>query len=196
MYDTDTDDDNDFEISSKLITLKENIFDKQLNIDKIREKRINKLCQEEKEIKEEYEMIIREKQEKIMEMKKMSDYDLIEETFKRDIEILNNEFSFLKVKRIRKDRSAIGLNIKIGDRMLFCMPDTVIWECECIGIEKKGLFGILKSPGNESLQGNCFSSLYKIYKLYTKTISSKNRKMYGSKIVEHIREGKSLGYLS
>jgi hypothetical protein len=189
-YNEFNEEDDDFELLTKLNILKENITNKQIEkvnkVEEIRKEKINKLRLEEENVKAIYETQMREIEERMYVLINTSDVDLLNNEF--NIELNEMEIKLNKIIT-RKDRRAIALGLRIGDTIK--IGDE--WLCVCIGLEKKGKFGILKSPNNEVYQGQEFKSLNKIYQLYIKTFGKKRRSIFGAKNVEWFRDGKSLG---
>lgn len=207
-YDDDDDDDYDFEfdLSTQLNTLEENktnqLIEKNNHVEEIRKDKINKLRLEEENIKAVYETQMREIEERMFVLINTKDEDLISNEFNIELEQLETQLNIYKTK---KDRRAIALGLRIGDKIRFSLDDCNEWWCECIGLEKKGLFGLLKIPndkvyqgpqvyqGPHVYQGQQFKSLNKIYQLFMETNGKKRRSIYRSKHVEWFRDGKSLG---
>jgi hypothetical protein len=189
-YDDEDDDDFEFELSTQLNKLEEIISNKSVEKINIRTEKMNKLRLEEENIKAIYETQLREIEERMYVLIHTSDEDLISEEFNLDWNELNIQLKHYKTK---KDRCALALGLRIGDKIRMFYNDNE-WWCECIGLEKKGLFGVLKSPNNEMYQGHTFNSLNKIYQLFIDTHKMKKRSIYKSKHVEWFRDEKCLGY--
>jgi len=193
LYDDDHDDDDEFILFSELKTLEKNVFNQTINkmtqVEEIRKEKINKLKLEEDNIKAIYETQMREIEEKMFVLIHTKDEDLISDEFNIEFEKLEFQLKHYKTK---KDRRAIVLGLRIGDRIKMSYNNEEWWS-ECVGLEKKGLFGVLKSPKNEVYQGQQFKSLNKIYQLFMETNGMKKRSIYKSKQVEWFRDGKSLG---
>ena len=199
-YDDDDDDDYEFDLSTQLNKLEENktnqLIEKNNHVEEIRREKINKLRLEEDNIKAIYETQMREIEEKMFVLINTKDEDLISDEFNIELGQLESQ---LKNYKTKKNRNALALGLRIGDKIRFSLNDCNEWWCECIGLEKKGLFGVLKSPNNEVYQrqhvyqGQQFTSLNKIYQLFMKTNGKKKRTIYRSKHVEWFRDGKSLG---
>jgi hypothetical protein len=193
-------DDDDFVLFSELNTLEKNVSNQSIkkmnHVEEIRKEKINKLRLEEENIKAIYETQMREIEERMFVLINTRDEDLISDEFNIELEQLETQ---LKIYKTKKDRRAIALGLRIGDRIRFRLNDCNEWWCECMGLEKKGLFGILKSPKNEMFQGSQvyqgqqFKSLNKIFQLFMETNGMKKRSIYRSKYVEWFRDGKSLG---
>jgi hypothetical protein len=193
LYDDDHDDDDEFILFSELKTLEKNVFNQTINkmtqVEEIRKEKINKLKLEEDNIKAIYETQMREIEEKMFVLIHTKDEDLISDEFNIEFEKLEFQLKHYKTK---KDRRAIALGLRIGDRIKMSYNNEEWWS-ECVGLEKKGLFGVLKSPKNEVYQRQQFKSLNKIYQLFMETNGMKKRSIYKSKQVEWFRDGKSLG---
>ena len=195
-FDIEFDDDNEFELSTELNTLKENKNNQTIEISNIRTEKINKLRLEEENIKAIYEAKMRDVEERMFVLMNTSDEELFNDSFQSDLNELEIQFNTLFGKGKfgkRKDRSALGLGLRIGDRIKFSIDENEEWLCECIGLEKRGVFGVLQSPKNERFQGRQFKSLNKIYQLFLETNGMKKRAIYRSKNVEWFRDGNSLG---
>jgi hypothetical protein len=206
LYDDDHDDDDEFILFSELKTLEKNVFNQTINkmtqVEEIRKEKINKLKLEEDNIKAIYETQMREIEEKMFVLINTKDEDLISDEFNIELEQLESQ---LKNYKTKKNRDALALGLRIGDKIRFSLNNCNEWWCECIGLEKKGLFGLLKLPneniyqgvqvyqGLQVYQGQQFTSLNKIYQLFMKTNGKKKRNIYRSKHVEWFRDGKSLG---
>jgi hypothetical protein len=199
-YDDDDDDDYEFDLSTQLNKLEENktnqLIEKNNHVEEIRREKLNKLRLEEENIKAIYETQMREIEEKMFVLINTKDEDLISDEFNIELEQLESQ---LKNYKTKKNRDALALGLRIGDKIRFSLNNCNEWWCECIGLEKKGLFGLLKLPneniyqGLQVYQGQQFTSLNKIYQLFMKTNGKKKRNIYRSKHVEWFRDGKSLG---
>ena len=189
-FEYDDDDDDEFELLLQLNTLEENISNKSVEKINIRTEKMNKLRLEEENIKAIYETQLREIEERMYVLINTRDEDLISDEFNIELEQLKIQLNNYKTK---KDRRAIALGLRIGDKIRFSLNECNEWWCECIGLDKKGIFGILKSPKNEVYQGQQFKSLNKIYQLFMEANGMKKRAIYRSKHVEWFRDEKSLG---
>jgi len=193
-FSDDDDDDFEFDLSTQLNTLKENKNNQTIEILNIRTEKINKLRLEEDNIKAIYEANMRDIEERMFVLMNTSDDQLFNDQFNIELNEMEDQFNKLtNGGRKRLDRSAIGIGLRIGDRIKFSIDENEEWLCECIGLEKRGLFGVLKSPKNERFQGQQFKSLNKIYNLFLETNGRKKRSIYRSKHVEWFRDEKSLG---
>lgn len=194
-YDEFNEEDDDFELLTKLNILKENITNKRIEkvneVEELRKEKINKLRLEEENIKAIYEAQMRDIEERMFVLINTSDDDLLNNEFNIELNEMEIKLNKIISSKEKKDRRALGLGLRIGDKIK--IGDD--WLCECIGIEKKGKFGILKCPKNEVYEGQEFKSLNKIYQLYIKTFGKKKRSIFGAKNVEWFRDGKSLGRL-
>jgi len=193
-YYDDDDDDDEFGLVSQLNTLEKNIshqtIEKMNHVEEIRQEKINKLRLEEENAKAIYDAHMRDIEQRMSVLINTTDDELFANEFNNELNHLETQFNnIIGSRKHKKDRTAIGMGIRIGDKIQIGNE----WVCECIGLEKKGLYGILKSPHNEILQGQQFNSLNKIYQMYIKTFGKKKRSIYGSKNVEWFRDGKSLG---
>jgi hypothetical protein len=186
----DDDDDDDFDLSTQLNTLEEIISNKSVEKINIRTEKMNKLRLEEENIKAIYETQLREIEERMYVLINTKDEDLISEEFNFELNQLENQFNKKFGRKQKKDRRALALGLRVGDRIKFSLNDCNEWWCECIGLENKGLFGLLKS---DVQQGEQFKSLNKIYQLFMETNGMKKRAIYRSKHVEWFRDGNSLG---
>ena len=184
------DDDDDFELSTQLNTLEENVSNKLVEKINIRREKMDKLRLEEENIKAIYETQMREIEEKMYILINTKDEDLISEEFNFELNQLEIQFNKKFGRKQKKDRRALALGLRIGDKIRFSLNDCNEWWCECIGLENKGIFGLLKS---DVYQGEQFKSLNKIYQLFMETNGMKKRAIYRSKHVEWFRDGKSLG---
>jgi hypothetical protein len=187
LYD---DDDDDFDLSTQLNTLEEIISNKMVEKINLRTEKMDKLRLEEENIKAIYETQMREIEEKMYILINTKDEDLISEEFNFELNQLENQFNKKFGRKQKKDRRALALGLRVGDRIKFSLNDCNEWWCECIGLENKGLFGLLKSDVH---QGEQFKSLNKIYQLFMETNGMKKRAIYRSKHVEWFRDGNSLG---
>jgi hypothetical protein len=133
---------------------------------------------------------MREIEEKMYILINTNDEDLISEEFNFELNQLEIQFNKKFGRKQKKDRRALALGLRIGDKIRFSLNNCNEWWCECIGLENKGLFGLLKS---DVYQGQKFKSLNKIYQLFMETNGMKKRSIYKSKQVEWFRDGKSLG---
>ena len=188
-YDDD-DDDFEFNLSTQLNTLEENVSNKLVEKINIRTEKMDKLRLEEENIKAIYETQMREIEEKMYILINTKDEDLISEEFNFELNQLEIQFNKKFGRKQKKDRRALALGLRIGDKIRFSLNDCNEWWCECIGLENKGIFGLLKS---DVYQGEQFKSLNKIYQLFMETNGMKKRAIYRSKHVEWFRDGKSLG---
>jgi hypothetical protein len=187
LYD---DDDDDFDLSTQLNTLEEIVSNKMVEKINLRTEKMDKLRLEEENIKAIYETQMREIEEKMYILINTKDEDLISEEFNFELNQLENQFNKKFGRKQKKDRRALALGLRIGDKIRFSLNDCNEWWCECIGLENKGLFGLLKSDVH---QGEQFKSLNKIYQLFMETNGMKKRAIYRSKHVEWFRDGNSLG---
>ena len=184
------DDDDDFDLSTQLNTLEEIVSNKMVEKINLRTEKMDKLRLEEENIKAIYETQMREIEEKMYILINTKDEDLISEEFNFELKQLENQFNKKFGRKQKKDRRALALGLRIGDKIRFSLNDCNEWWCECIGLENKGLFGLLKSDVH---QGEQFKSLNKIYQLFMETNGMKKRAIYRSKHVEWFRDGNSLG---
>jgi len=192
-FDDFEDDDNEFELFTQLNLLKENRMNQTIEMLDLRTEKINKLRLEEENIKATYESKMKDLEEKMHLLMNTSDEELFKNNFNNELNELESQFNALMGRKVIKNRSALGIGLRIGDQIKMSMDDDNEWLCECIGIEKKGLFGVLQSPKNERFQGQQFKSLNKIFQLFLKTNGKTRRSIYNTKHVEWIRNGKSLG---
>jgi hypothetical protein len=191
LYEDDDDDEVEFNLSTQLNTLEENVVNKSIEKINVRIEKMNKLKLEEENITAIYEAQMRQLEEKMYVLINTKDEDLVSDEFNIELEQLEIQFNEKFGRKQKKDRRALALGLRIGDKIRFSLNDCNEWWCECIGLENKGLFGLLKSDIH---QGHQFNSLNKIYRLFMEKNGMKKRSIYKSKHVEWFRDGKSLGY--